>query len=590
MNRKLGLSAAVCIALGGAYATTSWWLGQQIQAEYRAKLDSALALLGDDKAVSVVSRSYERDLFSSRATLVLQFREPARPAPEPAAWHDTSLLGSLGEGSDELYTPLALDDTGEDEEEEEDDDAPLAFTADEDTSDVDTGSDDGADDESQVSEETLRILLGDGTGTEESSDSSEETATPKPPRIIRVHLAQELRHGPWTGGKLAAAAIETKIVRVEGLDEDVYKFLAGAKAPELTTVHGFDRAISGQFRLPAGEIREDSDQHGKNRVHWETLRYDFEVDGNRTRWRGQAAWPLLAASISDKGKPGGLTMTMNDWKIRHDQQLDGGQWLMPPGSHQGSLSRLAMTLEQPSPEIPKLDVLLSDVRIDSQTRQAGGLVSGKQQISGKGHVGPFRFDNLGIEAEMQRLDARVLAEFQKLVLATFNPSGPADAMPKEPDFEQMINRLLAAAPEFRERFKLTVGGETASLDYGVKIDPSIKASMDEMPGLMAWADRLKVNASVSIPRSLVKTVADLVDHPEMKAESLMLLADMMAAQGYLKNTGSAWQAEAEMKQGSISVNGMNVMDNYGLGLLGGSGMPVEQPDAESLTEGEAEGE
>ncbi|MDO4683682.1 MAG: DUF945 family protein [Lautropia sp.] len=572
MNRKLGLSAAVCIALGGAYATTSWWLGQQIQEEYRAKLDSALALLGHDKAVSIVSRSYERDLFSARATLVLQFREPARPAPEPAAWHDASLLNSLGED--------------EEEADEVDDDAPLAFTADDGTSGSETGSADGSEDEPQISEETLSTLLGEGTDPEGSSDGTGEAAAPKPARTIRVHLAQELRHGPWTGGKLAAAAIETKIVRVEGLDEAVYKTFAGARTPTLTTIHGFDRALSGQFRLPAGEMKDPSDQNARNRIHWETLSYDFELDGNRTRWRGQASWPLLAANVAETGKPGGMTMTMNGWQARHEQQLDAGQWLMPPGSYQGTLSRLAMTFEHPTPSTPKLDVLLSDLRFDSQARQADGLIAAKQQVNGKGQVGPLKFDDLSIEAEFQRLDARVLAELQQLIIAVFNASANDDAAPTAPDFEQLTNRLLAAAPEIREQFKLTVGGETASLGYGVKVDPSIKASMDEAPGLASWADRLKVNASVSIPRSLVKTIADLVDHPEMKAESMMLIADMMAAQGYLKSTGSAWQAEAEMKRGSISVNGMNVLDNYGLGLLGGSAMPVEPVRDESLTEGE----
>ncbi|MDO5104103.1 MAG: YdgA family protein [Lautropia sp.] len=470
MNRTLGLTAATCVALGAIHVTTSWWLGQHIEQEHQRQLERVLAVLGPDK---LVSNTYERGLFSSTATLVLQLKEPPRPSSSPDA-----------------------DD-----------------------------------------------------------------------RVIRLHLTQDLQHGPWAGGRLAAAAVQTQLLRVEGLDETAYDVFAGVKPPVLNTVHGFNRAVTGQLKLPAGEIKDPSDPSGKNRIHWDVLRHDFDIDAARTRIRSQAQWPLLAVSIGENSSSGHLQMRLTGFESRSEQQLNGGQWLMPPGQQEGTLSRLEIKLRNTSSDTPDLDVQLYDMRMDSRTRQTDAVLGTKQHVSGKAKIGPLSFENLSIEAELQRIDARVLAELQHMMITAFKATASSDEAPKAPDFEQIVNRLLAASPELKERLSLTMGGETASFGYGLKIDPSISASADDMPAAMAWAERLKVDASMTVPRSLVKAIADLVNHPEMPADTAMTLADMVAAQGYLKRTDTGWTTEAALVKGSLTVNGKPIFDNYGIGLL-----------------------
>lgn len=535
MNRRLRLMAAACVALGGAYVMSNWWLGQQIEQEHQRQLERVLAVVGPDK---LVSNTYERGLFSSTATLVLQLKVPAAPSSpvpgkgrrRPMSWADESPQDSA-EGLAQDTTDLSAEDADMDE--------------------------------------TMEVA------------SSAGTASSQPYRTLRVHLVQDVDHGPLTVGGLAAAAVETRLLRVDGLEPKVHQLFADLEPPVLNTVHGFGQAVEGQFTLPAGEIKDPTGPSGKSRLEWDALRYDFDIDSDRSRIRGEGQWPLLAGAFSQPGNPAQLTLTMEGLAFQSEHQLNASQWLMPAGQHEGSLSRFEIKLDD---KHTPLHVLLSDVRAESQTQQTEGVLNMKQQISGKAEFGPLSFEKLNMESEIQRVDARVLAELQQLLIAAIKTASTSDDAPKAPDFEQLFNRLLAASPELKERISLTTDGETAFIAYGFKVDPSITPSADDLPPALANAERLKGSASITLPRTFVKTIAKLLDHPQMSADQALALMDTVAAQGYLKRTDTGWTTEAEFTKGSLTINGKPVFDNYGMGLLGRGAIPDDSSDDETQEE------
>lgn len=534
MNRRLRLAAAACVALGGAYVMSNWWLGHQIEQAHQRQLERVLTVVGPDK---LVSNTYDRGLFSSTANLVLQLKVPAPSLSMP----DKNRRKNMSWADESAHDPAEA-----------------------------------------LAQDTADLPAEDADMDETTDIASDAGIDPfQRDRTLRVHLVQKLDHGPLTVGGWAAAAVETRLLRVDGLEPEAYQLFADLEPPVLNTVHGFSQAVGGQFTLPAGEIKDPSDPSGKNRLQWEALRYDFDIDADRSRIRGKGQWPLLAGTLSQPGGPAQLTLTMKDLAIQSEHQLNTGQWLMPPGQHEGSLSRFEIKLDD---KLAPMHVLLNDVRTESQAHQTEGVLAMKQQISGEAEFGPLSFEKLNMESEIQRVDARVLAELQQLMITAIKTASTSDDAPKAPDFEQLFNRLLAASPELKERISLTTEGETAVIAYGFKVDPSIMPSADDLPPALANAERLKGSASVLLPRDFLKTIAESLDHPQMSADQALALMDTVAAQGYLKPTDTGWTTEAEFMKGSLTVNGKPIFDNYGLGLIGRSPLPDDSPDDETEEE------
>ncbi|MDO4904609.1 MAG: DUF945 family protein [Lautropia sp.] len=521
MNRIVGITALTCIALGGAYTAGSWWLGQRIENHYRQHLDRIALRLGTDK---VLERSYERGVFGSRSKLVLALKLPLPPfasGPDLDTYIPEAAVSGPSSGGIEAPVP-----------------------------------------------ETMNETLDHGTDETKAGTDSGETA-PIQTTTIHIHLVQDLRHGPVVDWRLAAVATRTRITRIDGIDDAIRRSFAKARLPVLHTVHRFDRGIDGRFVLPAGELLPAGAPDG--RVHWQALSYRFDLDASRARLTGTTSWPLLSADLVQRAEDGSIQraqVTMAGLQGRHESNVKDRQWLMIPGTQTGKLDRLDILISTPGRRGTDFRMELADILFDHRTTKQEQLLSMSRRIGARGRIGNTLLDRVQLDTELKRIDGTVLAQLQSLVAHWLTTDSPEDDQPREADFAQMLNSLLADGPELKESIGITLGGDTARFDYGVRLNPAVSAVSEELPLQMQLTQRTQTTASLHLPRSWSRKMAEIIDDPEMSAESLSNMADFFAMQGFLQHENDGWSAHAELNHGEVKLNGKTLFDAGSLDMTG----------------------
>ncbi|MDO4233113.1 MAG: DUF945 family protein [Lautropia sp.] len=546
MSKAIGLTAVSLIALGGAYTGGSWWLGQEVERQYNAHIDQLVAEYGFDK-VKVQSRQYERGVFGAKADLVLAVTLP-RPKPRV----------SEEEASDEEAAPQAVAESSK---------KGSAKSAKADRAEKARAGN---------AESRKRVALAErdaGKGASKTAlNAGQKGAAPaapaatdnapqkeEPPIVLHVHLKHDITHGPLAGGKIAAAKFVTTLDHVDGLpmDEEMRQLTANLHAPVLTTVHGFNKSLSGNVMLPAGEIRDAKSAH--NHLRWQKLDYGFDLNADRTRLGGTFNWPLVSMSIADRqqedGTGGqGIVMEMRGSSGAYDMTLNRNLWLMSPGRYDGKMDLLDVQLVKQGASPSRL-FSMHNVTMEGRNRQEGNLLSGQQKLSGRATIVDMPLENISVEGKVSRIDANVLAEMQKLVLSLMqNPEAASDVKDIEPDLLDMMGRLLAARPEISETISVKMAGKTGELKYAVSLKESaaeqMDVSMEQRFGSATVAD-----ASLRLPKAWASIIADVVNRPDFTKESLSILADSFAQQGFIKSDDEAWEATARFEDGGVSLNG-----------------------------------
>lgn len=557
MSKAIGLTAVSLIALGGAYTGGSWWLGQEVERQYNAHIDQLVAEYGFDK-VKVQSRQYERGVFGARANLVLAV---TLPRPKPGA--------SGEEAPDEETAPQAVAEPSS---------KGGAKSAKAKADKAEKARADNAESRKRVAlaerdagKGASKTALNAGQKGAAGSAAAHRAApaapaaadiTPQkeePSIVLHVHLKHDITHGPLAGGKIAAAKFVTTLDHVDGLpmDEEMRQLTANLHAPVLTTVHGFNKSLSGNVMLPAGEIRDAKSAH--NHLRWQKLDYGFDLNADRTRLGGTFNWPLVSMSIADRqqedGTGGqGIVMEMRGSSGAYDMTLNRNLWLMSPGRYDGKMDLLDVQLVKQGASPSRL-FSMHNVTMEGRNQQEGNLLSGRQKLSGGATIVDMPLENISVEGKVSRIDANILAEMQKLLLSLVqSPEVARDVKDIEPDLMDMMGKLLATRPEISETISVRMAGKTGELKYAVSLKESaaelMDVSLEQRFGSATVAD-----ASLRLPKAWASIIAGVVNHPDFTKESLSILADSFAQQGFIKSDDEAWEATARFEDGGVSLNG-----------------------------------
>lgn len=550
MSKAIGLTAVSLIALGGAYTGGSWWLGQEVERQYNAHIDQLVAEYGFDK-VKVQSRQYERGVFGARANLVLAVTLP-RPKPrvsEDEARDEEAVAEPPKKGR---AKPVQADKAEKARAGNAESRKRVAVA------ERDAGN--------GVSKAALNAgqkgAAGSATADRAAPAAPAADNTPQkeePPIVLHVHLKHDITHGPLAGGKMAAAKFVTTLDHVDGLpmDEAMRQLTANLHAPVLTTVHGFNNSLSGNVMLPAGEIRDAKSAH--NHLRWQNLDYGFDLNADRTRLGGTFNWPLVSMSIADRQQEDGagaqgIVMEMRGSSGAYDMVLNRNLWLMSPGRYDGKMDLLDVQLVKQGASPFRL-FSMHNVTMEGRNHQEGNLLSGRQKFSGRATIADMPLENISVEGKVSRIDANVLAEIQKLVLSLMkNPEAARDVKEIEPDFLDMMGRLLAARPEISETISVKMAGKTGELKYAVSLKESAAEQMD-VSLEQRFGGATVADASLRLPKAWASIIAGVVNRPDFTRESLSILADSLAQQGFIKSDDEAWEATARFEDGGVSLNG-----------------------------------
>ena len=420
----------------------------------------------------------------------------------------------------------------------------------------------------------------------QDSQDAQDASAPKPAaaagtqRMVRFTLQDDIRHGPLAGWRPGAARVHTRLVSVEGLDDDMRQLFAKVSAPEFVTYVGFGGDYDGQMRLPAGELIDP--KRPETQTRWQAMEYDYRLSADKTQLSGAIRWPQLSVQLevpqdpdevdedvaADASTPQpatqapGTTLThfeMQGMDMRFDYRQLADQWLMAPGKSDGKIESLVVTHRASPQTALKPAFALKAVRFDSETVEASGQLSSVVRAVSQGSLGSTEFKEWRYENRMARMDGQALAAAQKMLMALFTADGQA-APPNADETLAMVSRWMDAKPEFSDRYTVTaMDGQVGEFGYTVSLSEALPQSEQRLLSGLPWSfqllQRLKLNADLRLPRSFLPALAELVNDPDLTADQLAQAAGNFTTRGWLREEAGVWLGKLEYGQGQLLLSG-----------------------------------
>ena len=306
---------------------------------------------------------------------------------------------------------------------------------------------------------------------------SQKDDPPSPPdatpelRTLRLHLQDDVRHGPLPGWRLAAATIASKLIDVEGVDDATRQAFANATAPSMNTVFGFDGRFDGDFVLPAGEMR-----HPQLRAQWQ--RFDAElhgtVDGDRVQ--GNLRWPQLTLSSEANAATSAVAVQMLmrglTGEFTVEQPRDQPSWFATQGNLKGRIDEVAF--RSPAGEATAAAtaaplLALNGITLDSTSALDGALLNMRLQLAAQGSVAGLKVDSLQFDSALDRLDTQAIAALQDTLPTATESTPPTAETQTQASVGEAIEQLLAAKPAYSTRLSATIGSQGGEIGYRLSV-------------------------------------------------------------------------------------------------------------------------
>ena len=391
-----------------------------------------------------------------------------------------------------------------------------------------------------------------GMGDDDQDDSGEDIT-------LRLHLVQTIKHGPFVGGRLAAARIETRLDKVEGIPEGLKQALAKASAPTASTLVGFDGSLDGQAVLPAGEM-VPPDSEPDNRMSWKQLTYDYRVSGDRLQVQDQLQWPELTWSVSPGAfgpdKPG-MHLVMSGLSVNIQQTGTNPDYcLMVPGHYTTRLNDFQLKTVWNDGKKPFTLFSVSGWESQGRITSSGELLASEENGAGKAVVMDVPLEKLGYTASISNIDEAVLVPLQDIIQEMGKATDPDDAMPDEARLRPVVSTLAASSPALAMRLDGTLKGKTAYVDSRVVLNPlQGSASVPLGPQML---QTLKADVKVYLPKAITAEVNRRLEKTFGKDANGCNLDCQLRQQGIALEQADAWKAKVQFSGGQLMLNGQRI--------------------------------
>ncbi|MDO4682400.1 MAG: DUF945 family protein [Lautropia sp.] len=392
--------------------------------------------------------------------------------------------------------------------------------------------------------------LGDGVdGTAQAGQAEAAAAggdageAPLPVSRLRMHVVQDIRHGPLVGGAFGAAVMETRVDRVEGASDWARKAFAGVVSPVLHTQHGFDGAITGQFRWAAGEVTNPD--HAADRLAWQPLAYDFTYSGDRKRRTGKLDWPGATWRIESPEKQGQAGLDIQLKGVKAEQALAGSladQWVLMPGSYWGTVEHFSVQKTGAGAQGLKTVVSLSGWRSEGKVSQEGELLSAEESGQGQGVLMDRPLERLRYAAELKQLDQKAIPVLEALVQQMNQSDGSVQSMPDGNRMVEVMQAVFSGHPSMRFRLEATAEGSTAWAEWQGNFKP-LDPQEKNMPAQLRFVRSSDTRFELNLPEPWKPIIEETVK-AHAPAELQECLIDCLVGYGALVFRDGAWTMDA----------------------------------------------
>ncbi|MCB1953608.1 MAG: YdgA family protein [Zoogloeaceae bacterium] len=396
-----------------------------------------------------------------------------------------------------------------------------------------------------------------------------QQATPDAPPAepLRIRFNSQIQHGPFAGGTLAAAVVDSELVLDAATQAEVAKLFGNNTPLTSHTVFKLDGSGTSKVLSPAFASQFPNPETGEPvSIAWEGISatVDFAPGMSRYTMTGEA--PKL--EVKD---PAGAHMVMTGMRFTGEQQrLFDDEPLLFSGKQRVTIDAVQMNIPEQDGGQVSFEQITYDVDMPVQGDYIDMVAKmGAETVDiGGTNYGPAHYD-----LSLKHLHARTVAKLYRVLLEAYsNPAmmGPdADPQMALAPLAEPAMALLGHNPSFAlDRLSFTSPHGNAHLDLRAAA-PGITADAMANPGLIMAV--LNAAANVAVPEALVfnllkeNAAAAMAAQSEtgtVSDEDMQMIAAQfegklqeLSGQGFITRDSGVVKSTVAFKAGQLTVNG-----------------------------------
>ncbi len=392
----------------------------------------------------------------------------------------------------------------------------------------------------------------------EPSDANEPNTTvdepaaisSEPIKPISITIRNHIKHGPFAGGSLALAKIDTELVFDEKVQQQISKAFAGKKPLEITTTMNFAGGGTSLMTSPAVTL---SPKEGAGTLNWKGLQGKVDFTKDVATYKGD----ITAAGFEFTGGQKKETIKMSGLHLLTDKRRLNEASIFYFGKDNGTIKEMSFS----SASDPGKAFTLKDITYLADMSEAAGFsdvtakMGADKLLVGTDGYGPAHYDFSIKHMHTPTLEKFIKA-FGEIYSGKHKTPEEMTAASLAP-WKQYVPDLLKNNPELIiDRISFTTTEGEAMFKGNVKIPGATAEDFANPLGMIG-----KVNAAfdIAIPEALVMKLSgagkQTDDEKAAAAEVMQQQLQGVEQQGYITREGKILKSHFEWKAGKGTING-----------------------------------
>lgn len=415
---------------------------------------------------------------------------------------------------------------------------------------------------------------------EDDGEGEREAKAAEPLPKLRLHIVEDIRHGPLAGGKLAAAAVRARLERVEGATDALRQMFAKVPEPDIRATVHFNGATDTRWALAAGELRFSPEAV----LSWQGMEQTLAFSADMLHQKGHITLPQVQLQVTlpnlggmnddedeDESADSAASTPPQPWRLQLDQaridldnQYDGQQWLMSAGQNAFKADKLSLQAPGRDGAAPREVFMLDKLNVQAKGTREGEFYAVHATGTATGALNGTPLQSVRSETRIERVHGPALGELEKLWRSMDVAKTEDDIDPEKA--KQMIalaGRLLDAKPTYDSQLDITAEGQTAQIrnqiSVGEAADSPLAGLLDSLPPTaqmqLQIMSRLKLDANLRLPKAWLPIIERVAQNPNLTADQMNMLMQSMVQQGVLEEDEQAFSLKAEFGEGALKLNG-----------------------------------
>lgn len=372
-------------------------------------------------------------------------------------------------------------------------------------------------------------------------------------RPFKLTLVNTIHHGPFAGGTLAAATIDTELVLTPEAQAEVTKAFGSAEPISAHTRVGFMGGLSSTLSSPPGMI-DLPEAH----VAWKGMTLKASTDSDHRTLDVSLKLPGMELTDTTRGTPtSGIGMKFAGLDIESSTRAVTEHSWLHVGKGSGTLESLEITPTSASAKPVKL--LLSGLKFSDDTTVDKDLFAKAFSLTASGMLNDSKIDKIELRTSVKNLHAptyeRILAAFMKT--SQCGTDARAEAIAKAQQLQKDLLALLPYNPGMRlDKLLVEVDGKQA--DMSVALDMQGVAADTQALSIPLLMKHAVAAADFKLPVAWTQPMAARAGFGDGNVEMVDVMLQDAATKGFLVRDGDDIKSSLKFDKGQLILNGKSM--------------------------------